>query len=281
MKKCPFCKKEIPKEVIKCPHCHMTLAESVPHHHIHTHTHIHAHAYETHKAHVHVSYGKEPFWKKISGKQLFFAAIALFLVFIIGYAAFDSSDQKVATTPVSTPAPKPSTTLHDIFEGTSNVPAANTENTKPVQAVAQPSESPYSLPNGTVLKRNWTYLQGDGELSISNGTSHDAVAKLIRNGTSVFSVYIRANSKYTITGISDGYFDLLFALGNNWSTSEKRFLSNSGYEKFDDGFTYTTTTYQEGDYEHTRYSTYEVTLNPVIGGTAETSTVDPGQFNSY
>lgn len=138
----------------------------------------------------------------------------------------------------------------------------------------QPDLTPgNSLPTGTVIKRRSAYLQGEGELKISNGTSYDAVAKLIRDGASVLTVYIKANDTYTMTGINDGTYWLAFAQGTDWNNTTLKFNRNAVTSAFDDTFVFETT--------DTKYAGWEVTLNPVAGGTAQSSDVDPAQFDQY
>lgn len=159
---------------------------------------------------------------------------------------------------------------------------SGTSSSLPPPVAAQNIETPaftpdltpgVSLQNGTVLKRISTYMQGYGELQISNGTSYDAVAKLIRNGTSVFSVYIKANSNYTIDSIADGTYWLAFAQGTDWNSTTKSFNRNQQFSSFEDTFDFETSDEQ--------YTTYEITLNPVAGGTAETRDVNADQFAAY
>ncbi len=157
----------------------------------------------------------------------------------------------------STPLPPPSTT-------------AQTEQ----ESTYKPDLTPgNSLPTGTVIKKRSAYLQGDGQLQISNGTNYDAVAKLIRDGASVLTVYIKANSTYTMENISDGTYWLAFAQGTDWNATTKKFNRNTQTSAFDDTFVFETT--------DTQYSGWEVTLNPVTGGTAQSSDVDPAQFDQY
>lgn len=134
-----------------------------------------------------------------------------------------------------------------------------------------------SLSNGTILKKNSAYLQGDGELQIKNGTDLDAVAKLIRSGTSILTVYIKANSTYTTRNISDGICWLAFAQGLDWDSTIQKFKRNTQYSAFEDTFDFTTT--EDGQYYYN--SIFKVTLNPVIGGTAETNDIPGNQFDQY
>ncbi len=130
-----------------------------------------------------------------------------------------------------------------------------------------------SLPTGSVIKLRSAYKQGDGTLEINNGTDSDAEAKLITAGTSVFSVYIKAHTNYTIQNITDGTYWLAFALGTDWDNQTLKFNRPAGYSSFADTFDFTTT--------DTQYTTYSVTLNPVAGGTAQTNNVNSSQFDAY
>ena len=136
-----------------------------------------------------------------------------------------------------------------------------------------------SLPNGTIIDQVNEYMQGSGKLQIENDAAHDAIAKLAINNKSIYTVYIKANSTYTIEGISDGIYKLYFNPGENWFALDKKFLKNFGYSTFDDTFNFTTTVTQEGEYEHTKTTGFKVTLNPVINGKATTSDIGQDEFN--
>jgi len=140
-----------------------------------------------------------------------------------------------------------------------------------------PPKEVISLPNGKVIKTNAKFFRGYGELEIKNGTGFDAVAKFIRDGTSVYTVYIKANSTYTIKKISIGEYRLAFVLGSDWDATAGTFLQSTEYSSFDEPFKFTVTE----DATTTYYSTFQVTLNPIIGGTATTQEVDPTQFSQY
>lgn len=154
------------------------------------------------------------------------------------------------------------------------LPTPNTTAQSQQESVVVPDLTPgNSLPTGTVLKKRSAYLQGEGELQISNGTSYDAVAKLIRDGASVLTVYIKANSTYTMKNISDGTYWLAFAQGTDWNATTQKFNRNAQASAFDETFDFETTATQSAG--------WEVTLNAVAGGTAQSSDVDPAQFDQY
>jgi hypothetical protein len=135
---------------------------------------------------------------------------------------------------------------------------------------------PVSLATGTVLHENSAFFNGyngQSELTIENGSGYDALVKLVYSNHSVYTVYIRQNDTYSIKNITDGTYTVLFAFGTNWDKINSVFLKDQSFSKFDDTFDFTTTT--------TRYSHYTITLNPVLGGTASTSSVNSSQFNNY
>ena len=61
--------------------------------------------------------------------------------------------------------------------------------------------------------------------------------------------------------------------GSNWDTVNNKFLTNPSGEAFDDNFNFETSADQ--------YTRYTLTLNPVVGGTATTSSIDPSEFDKY
>lgn len=176
-----------------------------------------------------------------------------FLLLIGGFIVWGAIDDSGT----STPLPTPDTTAQAQQEST-YVPDLTPGN---------------SLPTGTVIKKRSTYLQGEGQLQISNGTSYDAVAKLIRDGASVLTVYIKANTTYTMENITDGTYWLAFAQGTDWNATTQKFNRNAHASAFDETFEFETT--------NTRSAGWEVTLNEVAGGTASASDVDLTQFDKY
>jgi len=253
-KNCAFCKAEIDFDSKECPNCKRMLVEKISS----------SQKYDSHAPEFH-SPAKENIIIKSIGRikninypKLIlnkYVAILVGVIFFVWIFSGDDGSYNNSGTKIPLPAP-----VQQVSEnsGGSNLDL---------------SAFDVSLNTGTVLKRNNTYLSGYGELEIKNGTDLDAVAKLIRGGTSIFTVYIKANSTYIIKDISDGMYWLAFAQGSNWDSTTQKFRRNIQYSAFDETFDFSTT--------NTQYTIFEVTLNPVIGGTAETSSVDPAQFNAY
>lgn len=137
--------------------------------------------------------------------------------------------------------------------------------------------------NGNVFEKDKYYLNGLGQLKIKNGTSNDAVAKLVNLSThkSVMTVYIRRNSNLNLSKIRDGNYRLYFVLGRRYDEKENIFMENCSFSVFEEAFDFNTYSYDVSDGVETNYSVFEVTLHPVVGGTARTSSVSKNEFLSF
>ena len=252
IKYCPFCKHEVDINDEECPNCKRILFEKILQNEKYT--------ADTPKFN---SQKKESIVSKLIGlgkrinypKLIFnkYVAIMLGVIFFVWIISGDDSSYKGGNTKVLLPPPIAEVS-NDVIEFT-------------------PTNLAISLANGTILKKNSAYLQGYGELEIKNGTNLDAVAKLIHGGTSILTVYIKANSTYTMLNISDGIYWLVFANELDWDSVTQKFRGNTQYSVFEDTFDFITT--------YSQYTIFKVTLNPVIGGTAETNNIPENQFDQY
>jgi hypothetical protein len=109
---------------------------------------------------------------------------------------------------------------------------------------------------------------GEGELTVENGTDSDSVVILILDEIPVTSVYVRTGDSFTLQDIQDGIYHLYFSKGSGWNG--KAFTQDASYQRFEDEFDFETS--------DTQYSSWEVTLYGVEGGTAATESLDPSQF---
>lgn len=130
-----------------------------------------------------------------------------------------------------------------------------------VQAASRPS-------NGKILYDR--YRGGRGTLKIKNGTGRDAVVTLVRGRTKTLSLYVRARSTASAKVVEDGTYRVYFTGGHQFSTSKRRFAKSATYQRFDRKLRFTTTS--------TSRTVWTLTLNPIRGGNASTSGVDPKDF---
>lgn len=230
---------------------------------------------------------------------IFGAIIIVFFIFIFNNFNTDSDPQKTLyknevlddlshnnpkpIDPVTPISPKTFTKKKPIV----NSPTTKKSNSNPVKSTKQllPKKVIPEIyyVNGNVFDSDDYYLNGLGQLKIKNGTSNDAVAKLVNISTrkSVMTVYIRRNSNLTIDNIRDGYYRLYFVLGRRYDKEQSIFMENCSFSVFDDLFDFNTFSYNLSEGTETNYSVFEVTLHPVIGGTAKTNNVSKKEFLSF
>lgn len=136
------------------------------------------------------------------------------------------------------------------------------------------------IPNGKIFLKNKHYFTGLGELTIKNGTNNDAVVKLVPTiiSKSALTIYVRRNSDFTIKKIRDGNYKLYFVVGRHYDEDSFIFLQDCSFAVFEEGFPFTTDKYREEDKIKTEYSIFEITLHPVIGGTARTDQITKKKF---
>jgi hypothetical protein len=112
---------------------------------------------------------------------------------------------------------------------------------------------------------------GKGVLKIENGTESDGVVILTHNDDQpVVAIYVRSTSTAQLNGVPDGVYYVYFTTGTGWDEVNKTFIETSTYQRFDDTLDFTSSSSQ--------YSIWTLTLQPVTGGTASTSSIDPANF---
>ncbi|MFC4118859.1 hypothetical protein [Nonomuraea zeae] len=140
-----------------------------------------------------------------------------------------------------------------------------------VAAVTLTADSAAARPsNGRILYDRLS--GGEGTLKIKNGTSKDGVVTLVKGRTKAISIYVRAKSTASIKDVRDGTYRIYFTTGYRFSVSKGRFARAATYQRFNDRLKFTTTS--------TRRTIWTLTLNPVRGGNARTSSVNPKDFPS-
>ncbi|MGH4008181.1 MAG: hypothetical protein ACRDTH_08510 [Pseudonocardiaceae bacterium] len=137
------------------------------------------------------------------------------------------------------------------------------------QALAQQDRR---LDNGQFVRAG--SRTGRGELTIDNGSGKDAVIALAKNKNPAFSVYVRNGSKYTVKGIRDGTYEIFFTAGTDWDSQNRAFTRDRTFQRFDDTMDFATTKTST----EIRWSTWTITIHPVVGGNANASEVNPNDF---
>lgn len=165
-------------------------------------------------------------------------------------------------------------------------PAGNGKPSLPTVASTTPKPPPQPLlnrrlGNGTMIKSG--VLNGNGHLEVQNGLDRDAVVKLVPTMTKQCTAFFYVASKSTckIEGIPDGQYNLLFCTGTDWDEHKKSFTRDKRFSRFQDPSGWNTTKETVGDRIRTRYTIHQITLHPIRGGKARSSTMGEGDFSQY
>ncbi|WP_062434354.1 hypothetical protein [Herbidospora daliensis] len=137
-----------------------------------------------------------------------------------------------------------------------------------VQETATVSQAAARPGNGKVIYNRIS--GGEGILKIKNGTAKDGVVTLVRGKSKAFSLYVRAKSTASFKQVDDGNYVVYFTTGYRFSTSKRRFTKSASYQRFTGRLKFTTTA--------TSSTVWTLTLNPVKGGNARTTGVNPKDF---
>lgn len=136
-----------------------------------------------------------------------------------------------------------------------------------------------SLPHGTfrplsgvfVVDRRSSY--GLGSIIVENGTQDDAIVVITgADKKPLASFYVRKAEKFTLKSLSDGSYMLYFTTGAEWDGELQRFLEVKTLKMLDKPLSFSTTA--------TTFSTWNVTLQPMPGGTSSASDVTLTNFPS-
>lgn len=195
-----------------------------------------------------------------------------------------SIDRRYARPQNATPAPGPASKSRVstwlvvccllILVGVSWILGGNRESSAPAER-AQPTT--YVRPTDHVLPNGYDMWgrghSGLGELVVDNGTSYDAVAKLVDAETMRTSrmMFVQRGRVATMQHIGQGTYILRYALGLNWQTSNRTFERHAQYAEFDEFLEYVQSS-------RGGYWSYEITLHKVPGGDARTTDIDEQEF---
>ncbi len=128
------------------------------------------------------------------------------------------------------------------------------------------------LANGAFIRSG--SRSGRGQLTVDNGGGQDAVLTLVRGTKKVTSFYVRKGRKATVNGVPDGTYKIFFTGGADWDDRARAFTRDCSFKRFEDSLRFRTIRTAT----LIRWSTWKLTLQPVVGGNARTSEVDPDDF---
>lgn len=211
---------------------------------------------------------------------LWLIGIAVVIGVIVAISNSNKSSSSYNNSSASESYTSPSTNYSN-----NNSYSSPTTTTTPVEEYAQPVESEYK---GNQLKDGASPLDGcfgkgiysgNATLTIDNGGSSDAIVCLysIADGRTIRNEYVRKNSSFTMSNISQGSYKIRVFYGNDWNPTltnscgtKGNFESDVHFSEFD-GTEY----FEDSD---RGYTTATITLYTVAGGNASSSSIDQSTF---
>lgn len=130
-----------------------------------------------------------------------------------------------------------------------------------------------SLPSATVIHSDLV-TNGNGELTVENGTSEDAVVLLSDVANRALWFFVKARSSADVAKIPEGSYTLGFTTGLNWVESEDTFRWHPSYSEFERLFLYS----EQRDSKGIQYKSISVTLNPVPLGNIRKKAITREEF---
>jgi hypothetical protein len=122
-------------------------------------------------------------------------------------------------------------------------------------------------------------VRGLGELTVVNGTTSDAEVKLAELGSPSKlrrHFYVHGNARHAVGSIAPGDYELVFRMGEAWSTQERRFMKPLGVSRVNRVLNWTEEVTPDG----IRYGHREVTLHPGAGGTVRLASFSGEEFDA-
>ncbi len=116
-------------------------------------------------------------------------------------------------------------------------------------------------------------------MTIQNGGNSDAIVCLysIDNDRTIRNEYVRKNSNFTMSNISQGEYKIRVFYGNDWNPNLKNSCGTKGNFESDVNFSeFDGTEYFEDDEKG--YTNATITLYAVAEGNASSSLIDQSQF---
>lgn len=115
-------------------------------------------------------------------------------------------------------------------------------------------------PHSGTLLGGAVQLAGAGQLMVQSEYRNDAVVVLTRlDGTLVTAFYLRGYETFTLMGIPEGRYQVVYTTGERWDQQTGRFAKNVRYRQFDGDYAIDTTLFAS--------TVHTLRIRPTTGGT--------------
>ena len=125
------------------------------------------------------------------------------------------------------------------------------------------------------------HVAGESTMHVSNGTSSDAVVKLVSVATRKTHryFYIRAGETYTVSKIEAGTYWLRFATGKKWFDGCRKFLEDEAVSEFEKPLVFEVLEEVQDGRRGRLITSHNLTLNEVSQRNTKIRKIDPKAFS--
>jgi hypothetical protein len=139
----------------------------------------------------------------------------------------------------------------------------------------------FRLNSGSVVVDKFQSTNAKGKLTLDNGLTEDAHAKLVWNGVLVASFYVRGGEQFTFDHIPDGSYQLLYCTGFDWNPERRDFARGKSASRYDQPLDFATRRRSEGNQIVISTDVLTLTLHKIINGNAKASSISLDEFDRY
>lgn len=135
--------------------------------------------------------------------------------------------------------------------------------------------------NGNVIKNLFRQSTSKASLTMINGLNEDAYVKVIYDNSCIASFYVRSNNRFTLSGIPDSDYTIMYCVGFGWDSISKDFKRGRRAVKYDKQLKYKTNVLNNGNTQTTYYNQNSLTLHKSAFGNTTTTDINPNDFDRY
>jgi TPR repeat protein len=134
--------------------------------------------------------------------------------------------------------------------------------------------------NGTIFHNELEKSSGHGKLTVVNGLANDAIIKLTIESKEVTRFYVRFSHSFTLEGIPDGKYTLMFCSGDKWNPEHHMFTENLSAQKYSDPLHFVTKFESSVSGRTIVSDVVTITLHKVADGNVRSESISPSEFQT-
>ena len=134
--------------------------------------------------------------------------------------------------------------------------------------------------NGSIFHNELEKLSGHGNLTVVNGLAKDAIIKITAESQELTRFYVRFGHSFTLEGIPDGKYTLMFCSGDKWNPEHQMFTENLSAQKYSDPLHFVTKVESSVSGRTLVSDVVTITLHKVADGNVRSEPISPSEFQT-